>query len=191
MSQRLMRIINVRFCDEPFKRPVTTPCDHTYFRECIEHWFNEGYSSCPTCRSLLSFENLKPVTTYLVLNILDKLLVKCSDCGETRIQRGNFSDHMTKICPTATIHCTAFDIKCPWSGPRDEIHHHLSNCSYENLRPVLSEFISQNRQLVEQVRTLTNQVQVLQSTSKSQVTVRFIFFTFSSSAQFYTTFNYL
>jgi hypothetical protein len=149
-------------CNEPFKHPVTTPCDHSYCQECLERWLNEGYSSCPTCRHFLSMNDFKPVTTRLVLNILDKLLVKCSDCGQTNIQRGNFNDHMTKVCPKGMINCSASDIKCPWSGPRDQLENHLDNCSYEKLRPILGYLVNTNRQLEQQVQLLTNQIEVLQ-----------------------------
>lgn len=153
-------------CNEPFKYPVTTPCDHTYCQECIEHWLDEGYSSCPTCRQILTTDDLKAVTTRLVLNILDRLLVRCSQCEQSGIQRGNFNDHINKVCPKGTILCSASDIKCPWSGPRDQLENHLINCNYEKLRSVLGYLVNTNRQLEEQVQTLTNQVQTLQTLSK-------------------------
>jgi hypothetical protein len=155
-------------CNEPFKYPVTTTlCDHTFCQECIEHWLKEGYSSCPTCRHSLSINDLKPVTTRLILNILDRLLVKCSECGQTGIQRGNFNDHVKKLCPKGTIVCLAFDIKCPWSGPRDQLENHLRNCSYEKLRPLLGNLVNTNQRLEEQVQILTNQIQTLQTAGKS------------------------
>ena len=153
-------------CNEPFKHPVTTSCDHSYCQECIERWLDEGSSSCPTCRHSLSMNDFKPVTTRLVLNILDRLIVKCSECGQTGIQRGNFDDHIMKVCPKGTIVCSAFDIKCPWSGSRDQLQNHLANCSYEQLRPVLSYLVNSNRQLEEQVQNLTNQVQTLESSGE-------------------------
>jgi len=153
-------------CNEPFKNPVTTSCDHTYCQECIEHWLNEGHSTCPTCRHFLSMNDLKAVTTRLVLNILDRLLVKCSECGQSGIQRGNFNDHINKLCPKGTIVCSASDIKCPWSGPRDQLQNHLNTCSYEQLRSILGHLVNTNRRLEEQIQTLTNQVQTLQSTGK-------------------------
>lgn len=153
-------------CNEPFQYPVTTPCDHSYCRECIEHWLDEGYSSCPGCRHPLSINSLKPVTTRLILNILDRLIVKCIECGQSGIPRGTFNDHITKSCPKATIFCSASDIQCPWSGPRDELQNHLVDCSYEQLRPVLGSLIDTNRQLEEQIQSLTNQVQTLETTGQ-------------------------
>ncbi|CAF1386797.1 unnamed protein product [Adineta steineri] len=154
-------------CKEPLINPTVTPCDHTYCQKCIEHWLNEGYSACPSCRHILSMNDLKPVSTRLILNILDRLIVKCSQCGQNGIQRGNFNDHLTKLCPKGTIFCSAFDIKCPWSGPREQLENHLNTCNYEKLRSVLTHLVNKNRQLEEQIHTLTNQVQTLQSIVQS------------------------
>ncbi|CAM4782259.1 unnamed protein product [Rotaria magnacalcarata] len=131
-------------CNEPFQHPVTTPCDHSYCQECIEHWLDEGYSTCPACRQPTSINNLKPITTRLVLNILDRLQVKCLECGQCGIQR-------------------ASDIKCPWSGQRDQLQEHLINCSYEKLRSVLDCLINTNRTLEDQIQILSSQVQILQT----------------------------
>ncbi|CAF1259585.1 unnamed protein product [Rotaria magnacalcarata] len=150
-------------CNEPFQHPVTTPCDHSYCQECIEHWLDEGYSTCPACRQPTSINNLKPITTRLVLNILDRLQVKCLECGQCGIQRGNFNDHIAKICPKGTILCSASDIKCPWSGQRDQLQEHLINCSYEKLRSVLDCLINTNRTLEDQIQILSSQVQILQT----------------------------
>jgi hypothetical protein len=149
-------------CTKPFQYPVTTPCDHSYCRECIQYWLSEGHLSCPICRQTLSADDLTPITTRLVLNILDKLLVKCSDCERSGIQRGNLIDHMTKFCPKSIVNCSALDIKCPWRGTRDERENHLLQCNYERLRSTLSQLMNKNQQLEELSQTLTNHVQTLQ-----------------------------
>lgn len=159
-------------CNEPFQHPVTTPCDHSYCQICIERWLDEGYSTCPTCRHPVSINNLKFVTTRLVLNVLDRLQVKCIECGQSGIQRGYFNDHISKICPKGTILCSASDIKCPWSGQRDQLEHHLANCSYEQLRPVLYCLINTNRQLEQQIVCLSTQVQTLQSAGSYRIKSR-------------------
>ena len=162
-------------CNEPFKSPVTTPCDHTYCQECIEYWINEGHLSCPSCRHSLSIEDLKPISTRLILNILDRLLVKCPDCQQSGIQRGNFIDHINIGCPKRTIVCSASDIRCPWFGPREQLQEHLQTCNYEQLRPILTSLINTNQQLEEQVHTLTHQVQTLQSAGKLRYTIKNFF----------------
>jgi len=153
-------------CRKPFQHPVTTPCDHSYCHECILNWLNQGHLSCPICQQTLSSNNLIPITTRLVLNILDKLLVKCSQCGQNRIERGNLIDHTRKFCPKSITNCTASDIECSWSGTRDELEKHLSICNYEKLRSVLSQLINTNQQFQEQIQTLTNHLQTLQFAGK-------------------------
>ena len=148
-------------CNEPFSLPVTTSCDHTYCQECLDHWFNEGHASCPTCRHQLSTHDIKPVTTRLVLNILDRIPVKCSQCQQSGIQRGNFSDHISKVCPKVSVNCPAFDVRCPWSGPRDQLATHLTTCNYEPLRSMLKNLIENNEKLEKQVQSLTNQVEMM------------------------------
>jgi hypothetical protein len=163
-------------CNDPFKQPVTTPCDHTYCQECIEEWFRQNHYSCPACRQNLSSDDLTPVTTRLILNILDRLLVRCPDCQECGIQRGNLNDHLMKACPKRSIACSAAEIKCPWSGPLDQLSNHLATCTYEQMRPVLVHLIRTNQRLEEQVQTLSQQVRILQLASKEFFVI--------SSAQF-------
>ncbi|CAF1111248.1 unnamed protein product [Adineta ricciae] len=151
-------------CTKPLQHPVTTPCDHTYCQQCIRQWLSQNHSSCPTCRQALSSDDLTPITTRLVLNMLDKLLVKCSLCGTNRIERGNLNDHINKICPKRILSCAASDILCRWSGTRDEYDEHLSTCNYQQLRPVLGHLISTNNQLEQQIQALTTHLQILQTT---------------------------
>jgi len=138
-------------CNDPFEEPVTTRCDHTFCYKCIEQWINTN-NSCPTCRSRISnIKALTPVKTRLVLNMLDGLSVKCKTCHQTGIQRGNFKDHL-KTCPKRNIcSCTASDIRCPWIGQNDQLSLHRSQCPYEQIRPVLTEILAENRQLEEKI----------------------------------------
>ena len=149
-------------CKDPLESPVTTLCDHTYCQRCIDNWFTEDGSTCPTCRQLLSVSDVKPVTTRLILNILDRLLVKCSQCEQTGIQRGNFGDHLSKLCPKRSVACTAFDLHCPWEGLQEQRNEHLAHCHYESLRSVLMNLNQKNQELQEEVQTLNDQVKILQ-----------------------------
>ncbi|CAF2795037.1 unnamed protein product [Rotaria sp. Silwood2] len=94
-------------------------------------------------------------------NILDQIRVQCTLCAQTDLQRGNFVDHINKICPKSVVPCQAADIKCPWQGPRDELQSHISTCVFEPLRPVLSSLIAQNRQLIDQVQKHDNEIKKL------------------------------
>jgi predicted nucleic acid-binding Zn-ribbon protein len=75
----------------------------------------------------------------------------------TNIQRGTFDKHASKICPKATVCCTAVDIKCPWAGSSDQLKQHIISCCYEQIRPVLTEIFQDNRQLKEKIQQMSEQ----------------------------------
>ncbi|CAF4542913.1 unnamed protein product [Rotaria sp. Silwood1] len=149
-------------CHKPLKDPVCTSCDHTYGRACITRWLNQNdIGSCPMClKKPLSINELTQASRPL-RNMLDQLRVQCLLCTQTGLQRGNFVDHMNKVCPKSVIQCQAADIKCPWKGPRDELQNHMIACVFEPLRPVLSTLIAENRQLIDQVQKHDNEIKAL------------------------------
>jgi hypothetical protein len=79
--------------------------------------------------------------------MLDKLLVKCVDCGQTGIKRGQFDHHIEEICPATLVPCSAADIRCPWKGRAKQLNLHRDSCDYERLRVVLTELITENEKL--------------------------------------------
>jgi len=149
-------------CHKPLKEPVCTPCDHTYGRACITRWLAENKTrSCPTClKQPISNKELIQASRPL-RNILDQIRVECILCGQTGLQRGNFLDHINKVCAKALVQCQAADIKCPWKGPRDELQNHVSTCVFEPLRPVLASLIAENRQLIDKVKKHDNEIRQL------------------------------
>jgi hypothetical protein len=92
---------------------------------------------------------------------LDQLRVRCRLCEDTGLQRGNFNDHINKGCPKAALQYQAADIKCPWKGLRDELQNCASVCFFEPLRRILTTLITENRQLIDQVRKHDNEITVL------------------------------
>ena len=150
--------LNCEYCNNPLVDPVSTPCKHTFCRLCIEQKIKKTGGACakPKCKNKsIALEDLTPVTERIVLNMLDRLLVKCSSCGTSNIQRGAFEKHATKLCPKATVTCSAADLKCPWIGSSDQLKHHVMVCSYEQIRPILMEIIQDNRQLKEQIQQMS------------------------------------
>ncbi len=152
--------LNCEYCTNPLMEPVSTPCKHTFCRVCIENKIKKTGGMCakPKCKSKsLTVEDLSPVTERIVLNMLDRLLVKCNNCGMTNIPRGAYERHSTKICPKATIPCTAVDMKCTWTGPSDLLKQHIVTCPHEQLRPILAEIIQDNRQMKEKIQQMSEQ----------------------------------
>lgn len=135
-------------CNKPFIDPVSTSCDHTFCQDCIKRWIEKGKKTCPTCRHKIPTTDQFTQVSRPLRNILDRLQIKCSTCGQTGLQRDNFNDHINKIRPKVHIPCTAADIKCPWSGLREELQQHLTTCKFEPLRTLLSQLLTDNGQLL-------------------------------------------
>jgi hypothetical protein len=110
-------------CNEPFQSPFNcTECGQTFCQECISLW-RQQQNSCPSCRKIES--TFTPVISRVVINQLNRLLIQCSLCQQTNIQRHNFSDHISHVCPKQMIICPK---NCKWKGPREELEQHLIKC---------------------------------------------------------------
>jgi hypothetical protein len=152
--------LNCDYCNNPLVDPMSTPCRHTFCRFCIENKIRKTGGACakPKCKNKsIALEDLTPVTERIVLNMLDRLLVKCTNCGTTNIPRGSFEKHVIKFCPKAAVSCTAADLKCSWIGSSDQLRQHVMVCAYEQIRPILMEILQENRQLKEQIQQISEQ----------------------------------
>ncbi|CAF5133289.1 unnamed protein product, partial [Rotaria magnacalcarata] len=126
-------------CHNPFLDSVVTQCGSTYCGSCIEQNIKSG-SHCPSqsCNQLLSVDHLTPnPTPRLIISMFDNLRVRCRLCGETNVNRRNFDEHLQGSCPERRIDCSAKDVGCPWSGPKNEHNEHVKMCIFEKLRPVV------------------------------------------------------
>ena len=150
-------------CTDPLEDPLSTnQCGHTFCRKCINQTF-DTMSSCPTCRQPLSLDDFHPVNIRPFLNQLNQLLVKCTVCSETNIQRGNFKDHIIK-CINKNVSCPAVDIKCDWTGQRTQLQDHIRTCPLIKVKPMINELNEVVKQQSEQIRFLYT---VLEKISKS------------------------
>jgi hypothetical protein len=141
-----------KVCGNVLDDPISTPCQHVLCRQCIKRCL-ERTSFCPECRTPLLDSDLKP-TERIIIRMLDQLKVKCTECGQINLERGNFKDHIEKTCMNSTMTCPAADINCPWKGLRDQLNDHKATCVFEPLRSMLSKIIDENRQLKEKVQQL-------------------------------------
>jgi hypothetical protein len=140
-------------CTDPLDDPLSAnQCGHTFCRKCITDTFRT-MSNCPACRHPLTLEDFHPITIRPFLNQLNQLLVKCKVCSQTNIQRGNFKDHITK-CIKANVSCPAADIKCDWTGQRDQMQGHVRICPLIKIQPMISELNALVKQQSQQIHFL-------------------------------------
>ncbi|CAF1147216.1 unnamed protein product [Adineta steineri] len=124
-------------CMQPFQVLVSATCGHTFCHVCISQWVARQ-STCPTCRMRTSTEDFRPISTRIVLNQLERLLMKCKRCNKMNIQRGNIHEHQQR-CPNQIVSCPAFNIKCSWNGTRNALTEHIQQCSFQKIRPVIDD----------------------------------------------------
>ncbi|UJR24628.1 hypothetical protein I4U23_006002 [Adineta vaga] len=103
-------------------------CEHTFCDECIEIWIKEN-SSCPVCR----------IKTRIVLNLLDRLSVRCKHCHEENIKRGDFVGHTKYRCRYVIVKYPAVNLDCSWTGKREEQTEHLAICSLVKVQPIIEK----------------------------------------------------
>ncbi len=158
-------------CKQPFQSPVSLfVCHHTFCKACIKIWLYQN-ETCPTCRqetvcsSNRSFQApiYVPINTRIVLNQLDRLLIRCLICNETNIQRCHWKNH-EKICLKRIVSCPSADIKCTWEGTRDLLSEHLKVCTFQQVQSIVDELkLTRTTQLELQksVHTLERKVAFL------------------------------
>ena len=149
-------------CMLPFQSPVSGECGHTFCADCLNPWLARQ-STCPTCRLPIASGSFHPISTRIVLNQLDRLLLRCRRCNQSNIQRSDLNEH-EKRCPKQTVSCPAFDIKCPWKGTRSELTKHLEECSFQKIRPAITDLYEHLKNvyepLVEDLQTAREQFQM-------------------------------
>ncbi len=63
-----------------------------------------------------------------------------------------------KVSPKTKTFCSATDIKCPWTGLREEPHKHFTTCQLESLRSLLASLITENHQIHVEKQQLIEQI---------------------------------
>ena len=147
-------------CRHPFELPVTTDiCGHTFCEKCIKTWLHEQ-QTCPSCRRRVFITNFYPVSTRIVLNLLNRIPVQCNLCRQINIERGNFKDHREQ-CIKRIVSCSSADLLCPWTGKPDELVQHERTCPYRQVQPIVDELRCKNRQLQSTVQQQAEQIRFL------------------------------
>lgn len=123
--------LKCKLCTKPFVDPVGISNGDRFCRLCaIEH-------------NITDFTSIEDL---LVLGLLNNLSVICPDCQQTNLRRINLLQHLRSECSKRIVFCKASDLKCPWKGLCDEYDNHVNQCTFEILRPILSERIDYKKQ---------------------------------------------
>jgi sugar lactone lactonase YvrE len=94
--------------------------------------------------------------------MLDKLLIRCKVCGQSGLTRGNFDDHVEKVCLKLEVSCLLANINCSWTGQRDQLREHLRTCAaMKSLQPVVDPFVMENRKLKTQIDECQSEIHQL------------------------------
>jgi len=83
--------------------PITTKCDHTFCRECIDNSLSLN-EICPVDRSPMARNVPLTKSPKIVTNQLDNLKVKCP-CCENTVPRSMLKHHLEKYCVEAPVVC--------------------------------------------------------------------------------------
>jgi hypothetical protein len=132
---------------QPFQVPVSAGCGHTFCQACVSDW-TARQPTCPTCRTRTPAEEFRPISTRIVINQLERLLVRCKRCNQADIQRGNISEHEQQ-CPNQAVSCPAFDIKCTWKGTRYALTEHIQECPFRKIRPAIDDIYEHLKNIYE------------------------------------------
>lgn len=151
-------------CMQPFQKPVGAACGHTFCHGCIRQWITRQ-TTCPTCRTTTSAEDFHPISTRIVLNQLERLLLRCKRCNQANIQRGSIREHEQQ-CVNQIVSCPQFDIKCTWKGRRNDLDAHLAECAFRKIRPAIDDVYEHLKNIYE---PLVNELQVVRQELEKQM----------------------
>lgn len=140
-------VLTCTICTEPINNPTVTSCGHRFCRGCITSWTQRGNGTCPICRRNIT--RLVPASPTL-RNRLDSLEVKCRRCGQNRLKRRDFDNHIRNVCSMVETSCLASDFMCQWRGPRGQLNNHLAQCNFQRMKPTLNTLRLENAQLKAQ-----------------------------------------
>ena len=131
-------------CLDVLEIPVSTPCGHTFCRQCLTESL-ESNASCPIDRKKLSHSDL--VSVQVLTQLLDNLPVKCkfhgNGCNET-FPRNRLNSHVTscKYNPDVYTEC---EKGCAMTIKGSDRQHH--DC-IQLLKQVINSLTKRNKELV-------------------------------------------
>ncbi|CAF3338678.1 unnamed protein product [Rotaria socialis] len=154
-------LLKCRLCSKPFFDPIITRDGDRFCRKCITQ--KESANRPTGCIRQSSFiENLVPMTEKLLLDMLDSLTVKCTQCQKINTRVVHLQQHLQHECPKRIVLCIASDLKCPWMGPYDEFDSHIQKCTFHLLRPILMESLQFQKQFEQYKQSYDQQQQEIE-----------------------------
>ena len=69
-------IFKCSICEDVLQDPRQTPCEHSFCKECIEHWLNLGNRNCPIDREPVNLNSLR-AESRKTKQLLDRLIIRC------------------------------------------------------------------------------------------------------------------
>lgn len=149
-------LLKCRLCSKPFIDPVRTRDGQLCCRLCITQQVTIVNTSEENYQPSF-LDNLVSIEERIIHEMLDNLLVQCPDCQELNIRRKDLKIHLLTQCPKRIILCKASDLKCPWSGCYDQSAEHILTCTFELLRPILSERCQHGAEFEQYQRSIEEQ----------------------------------
>ena len=69
-------IFKCSICEDVLQDPRQTPCEHSFCKECIEHWLDLGKRNCPIDREPVNLNSLRGESRK-IKQLLDRLIIRC------------------------------------------------------------------------------------------------------------------
>lgn len=110
-------------CGKPFEDPRSLACNDVFCYACIHRRNEAGHLSCPSCRKFLQNTSVNQINRPLQ-NMLNDLRVKCLDCGQDDLKRGEFDKHLSSKCRKSNTVCSYTQDGDSLSGTREEVLEH-------------------------------------------------------------------
>ena len=117
--ERIDENLFCQVCKRPYEDPRSFVCRHVFCYDCITKSKQGDFVYCFSCPTKIPYQSLELVN-YPLQNMLNKLRIKCSICGESQLERGKFDHHISQGCFKPTF-CISNDGEnsCPEVGQQN------------------------------------------------------------------------
>lgn len=155
------RLLKCSLCSKALLDPVKTANGDPSCRNCAIENASKVYPDDHQQQSSF-IQELNPIQDRIVLDMLDSLLVKCTKCDKTNTRRLHIEEHLKQECPKRIVSCIASDLRCPWSGPYQDSIRHITQCTFQLLRPILADTVECRKQLEQYKKSSEQQQRIIE-----------------------------